>query len=152
MENQNKRVALQIATFAALFGLMTFFMEMMEKNEEQVTYSITLEDLLHAQTETNGETGGGSTDGENGGGGNGGETGGGTGGNTNNGNAYNWKTIRKCKWVTYTFKLDASGNVISGSIKVHKHSCTNCAYECDTSSSGNCEQPNLCKQSDPYPS
>ena len=120
---------------------------------QKATYSVTLESLANAQSETNGEnggTGGGGTDGETGGGGTDGETGG--GGNTNNGNAYNWKTIRKCRWVTYTFSLDANGNVISGSIKVHKHSCTNCAYECDTSSSGNCEQPNLCKQSDPYPS
>lgn len=51
--------------------------------------SITLESLVHAQSETNGENiGGGGTDGETG-----------RGGNTNNGNAYNWKTIRKFKWV-----------------------------------------------------
>lgn len=100
-----------------------------------------MEILALGNGETGGETGGGGTDGETGG-----------GGNTSNGNAYNWKTIPKCKWVTYTFKLDASGNVIAGSVKKVKHKCFNCAYECDTSSSGNCVQPNLCKQSDPYPS
>ena len=50
------------------------------------TYSITLENLLHAQSETNGEAGGGGTDGETGGGGTDGETGGGGnngGGDTN---------------------------------------------------------------------
>ena len=73
MTDQNKKVALQFATFAALFGLMSFFMEMMEETEEQVTYSITLEDLLHAQTETNGEAGGSGTDGEAGGDGTGGQ-------------------------------------------------------------------------------
>ena len=58
-------------------------MDMMEETEEQTTYSLTLENLLHAQSETNGETGGGtdgggSTDGETGGGtGGGGTTGGG---------------------------------------------------------------------------
>ena len=51
-------------------------MEMMEETEEQTTYSVTLESLLHAQSETNGEAGGGGTDGESGGGesGTGGET------------------------------------------------------------------------------
>ena len=54
-------------------------MEMMEETEEQATYSITLENLIHAQSETNG--GGGGTDGETGGGtGGGGTTGGTTGG------------------------------------------------------------------------
>ena len=55
MKNRNKRVALQIATFAALFGLMTFFMPMMEETEEQVTYSITLQDLANANIEADGE-------------------------------------------------------------------------------------------------
>ena len=68
MVNLNKKLALQVATFAALFGLMTFFMDMMEETEKQVTYSVTLESLLHAQSETNGENGGGTTDGETGGG------------------------------------------------------------------------------------
>ena len=49
---------LQIATFATLFVLMDTLIEMNKKTEEQTTYSVTLEDLLHAQTETNGETGG----------------------------------------------------------------------------------------------
>ena len=31
--NSSKKVALQFATFAALFGLMSFFMEMMEENK-----------------------------------------------------------------------------------------------------------------------
>ena len=65
MKNRNKRVALKFATFAALFGLMTFFMEMMEETEEQVTYSITLEDLALGNGEADGEnTGGGGADGE----------------------------------------------------------------------------------------
>ena len=65
MEKQNKKVALQFATFAALFGVMTFFMEMMEETEEQVTYSITLQDLANANSEADGEnTGGGGADGE----------------------------------------------------------------------------------------
>ena len=59
---------LRIAMFATLFVLMDIFIEMNQKTEEQTTYSITLEDLLHAQTETNGENGGGGADGENGGG------------------------------------------------------------------------------------
>ena len=80
MEKQNKKVALKFATFAALFGLMSLFMEMMEKNEEQTTYSITLEDLANGQSETNGETGEGGSDGEAGGGDTDEETGGGTGG------------------------------------------------------------------------
>ena len=70
MKNQNKRVALQCATFAAIFGLMCFFMDMMEETEEQTTYSITLEDLALGNGETNGENGGaggGGTDGETGG-------------------------------------------------------------------------------------
>ena len=55
-------------------------MQMMEKTEEQVTYSITLEDLLHAQTETDGEAGG--ADGEDGGGTPGGGTTTGSGSDT----------------------------------------------------------------------
>ena len=78
MENRNKRVALQCATFAALFGLMSFFMEMMNETEEQTTYSITLQDLALGNSETAGENGGGGgTDGESGNGGD--TTGGGTG-------------------------------------------------------------------------
>ena len=46
---------------------------MMEETEEQTTYSITLESLLHAQSETNGEAGGSGTDGEAGGDGTGGQ-------------------------------------------------------------------------------
>ena len=70
MTNLNKRVALQCATFAALFGLMSFFMDMMEETEEQTTYSVTLEDLALGNGETNGENGGsvgGGADGESGG-------------------------------------------------------------------------------------
>ena len=69
MKYSNKRVALQCATFAAIFGLMCLFMDMMEETEEQVTYSVTLENLALGNGETNGETGGGNTDGETGGGG-----------------------------------------------------------------------------------
>ena len=65
MNKQSKKVTLQVAAFAALFGLMTFFMEMMEETEEQVTYSITLQDLANANSEADGEnTGGGGADGE----------------------------------------------------------------------------------------
>ena len=75
---------LRIAMFATLFVLMDTFIEMKKKIEEQVTYSITLEDLLHAQNETDGENGGGGSDGEAGGGAGGGgsdgEAGGGAGG------------------------------------------------------------------------
>ena len=39
---------MQFAVFAALFGLMSLFMEMMEETEEQTTYSITLENLTNA--------------------------------------------------------------------------------------------------------
>ena len=55
MKNRNKRVALKFATFAAIFGLMSFFMDMMEENEEQTTYSITLQDLANANSEADGE-------------------------------------------------------------------------------------------------
>ena len=48
MINQNKKVALKFATFAALFWIMSFFMEMMEETEEQTTYSVTLESLASA--------------------------------------------------------------------------------------------------------
>ena len=40
----------------------------------KTTYTLTLDDLIHANGETNGETGGGGTDGETGGGGNNGST------------------------------------------------------------------------------
>ena len=40
----------------------------------KTTYSLTLYDLIHANGETNGESGGGGADGENGGGGNNGST------------------------------------------------------------------------------
>ena len=52
MNKLNKRVALQCATFAAIFGLMCLFMDMMEETEEQTTYSVTLESLAHANGET----------------------------------------------------------------------------------------------------
>ena len=56
MNYQIKKVTLKFAAFAALFGLMCFFMDMMEETEEQTTYSITLENLASANVETNGET------------------------------------------------------------------------------------------------
>ena len=71
---------LRIAMFATLFVLLDTLIEMNKKTEEQTTYSITLEDLIHAQTETNGENGGGT-----GGSGTDGETGGTTGGQTEGG-------------------------------------------------------------------
>ena len=55
MKYSNKRVALQCATFAAIFGLMCFFMDMMEETEEQTTYSITLENLAQGNSEADGE-------------------------------------------------------------------------------------------------
>ena len=55
MINSTKKVALQVATFAAIFGLMCLFMDMMEKTEEQTTYSITLQDLANANVEADGE-------------------------------------------------------------------------------------------------
>ena len=70
MTNSTKKVALQVATFAAIFGLMCFFMDMMEETEEQTTYSVTLANLALGNGETNGETGGsggGGADGETGG-------------------------------------------------------------------------------------
>ena len=79
------KVMLQIALFAALFGVMDVFIEMKKKTEEQTTYSVTLEDLLHAQTETDGEAGGaggGGADGEDGGGTPGGGTTTGSGSDT----------------------------------------------------------------------
>ena len=56
MNKQSKKVALQFATFAAIFGLMCLFMDMMEKTEEQTTYSITLQDLANANSEADGES------------------------------------------------------------------------------------------------
>ena len=50
---------LRIAMFATLFVLMDTLIEMNKKTEEQVTYSITLENLAQANIETNGEAGGG---------------------------------------------------------------------------------------------
>ena len=46
---------LRIAVFATLFVLMDTFIEMKTKTEDQVTYSITLEDLVHANSESDGE-------------------------------------------------------------------------------------------------
>ena len=46
---------LQIAIFATLFVLMDIFIEMNKKTEEQVTYSITLENLANANVEADGE-------------------------------------------------------------------------------------------------
>ena len=40
------------------FGLIAFFMDMMEENEEQTTYSVTLENLALGNGETDGENGG----------------------------------------------------------------------------------------------
>ena len=61
------KAILRIAMFATLFVLLDTLIEMNKKTEEQVTYSITLENLAHGQNgETNGETGGagGGADGE----------------------------------------------------------------------------------------
>ena len=56
MKNRNKKVALKFATFAALFGVMSFFMEMMEETEEHATYSLMLENLALGNGEADGET------------------------------------------------------------------------------------------------
>ena len=83
MRNLVKRLKskamLRIVMFATLFVLLDTFIEMKKKTEEQVTYSITLENLAQGQ---NGETGGGGADGETGGAGGG--TDGETGGSNNN--------------------------------------------------------------------
>ena len=135
MKNQNKRVALKFATFAALFGVMSFFMDMMEENEEQTTYSVTLESLLHAQSETNGEAGGGgSTNGEAGGDpGTTGETGGGTDEGTTGGQSV---TVVKCDLCVVKRKEKVKfscksyiGSTCSTSKYGHTLSCNN-AMEC----------------------
>ena len=51
------KAMLRIVVFATLFVLMDTLIEMNQKTEEQVTYSITLEDLASANVETDGETG-----------------------------------------------------------------------------------------------
>ena len=67
----NKKTVSHFLGLAVLFGAVELTHQL-TKTEEQTTYSITLENLLHAQTETDGETGGtgggGGTDGETGGG------------------------------------------------------------------------------------
>ena len=55
MNKNSKKVALKFATFAAIFGLMCLFMDMMEETEEQTTYSVTLESLAQANIEADGE-------------------------------------------------------------------------------------------------
>ena len=50
---------LRIAMFATLFVLLDTLIEMNKKTEEQITYSITLENLASANVETDGEAGGG---------------------------------------------------------------------------------------------
>ena len=113
MKYSNKKVALKFATFAALFGVMSFFMDMMEENEEQTTYSVTLEDLALGNGETNGETGGsggGGADGETGGGGT--TTGGGNGNSTPSGNGASTKYEHKAeKDVTITRRVN--GELVS---------------------------------------
>ena len=98
MNKNSKKVALKFATFAALFGVMSFFMDMMEENEEQITYSVTLQDLALGNGETNGENGGtvgsGGADGES----DGGTTGGGGNGNsTPSGNGASTKYEHKAE-------------------------------------------------------
>ena len=107
MKNSNKKVALQYATFAALFVLLDTFIEMKKKTEEQTTYSITLEDLAHGQSETNGEAGGtgGGADGETGGT-TGGTTGGGTG---NNVRTYYEDYYNKTEIVTRRIVINPTG-------------------------------------------
>ena len=64
----NKKIVSHFLGLAVLFGVIELTHQL-TKTEEQTTYSVTLESLLHAQSETNGEngTGGGGTDGETGG-------------------------------------------------------------------------------------
>ena len=77
----NKKAVSHFLGLAVLFGVIELTHQL-TKTEEQVTYSVTLEDLAHGQSETNGEAGGtgGGADGETGGT-TGGTTGGGTGNN-----------------------------------------------------------------------
>ena len=62
-----KKVVSHFLGLAVLFGVIEVTHQL-TKTEEQTTYSVTLEDLAHGQSETNGETGGGGADGETGGG------------------------------------------------------------------------------------
>ena len=118
MNKNSKKVALKFATFAALFGVMSFFMDMMEENEEQITYSVTLESLALGNGETDGENGGGNG----GGGADGGTTGGGNGGDTTEGEVTLWtrndqdcvykitgKANAEVKFLGITIKLNAEG-------------------------------------------
>ena len=50
------KAMLRIAVFSTLFVLMDTFIEMNKQTEEQVTYSITLENLASANIEADGET------------------------------------------------------------------------------------------------
>ena len=91
---------------------------MMEQTEEQTTYSITLESLLHAQSETNGEAGGGGTDGETGGSGTGGETGGGTTGSSSSKEDDCTTPCDSSYDIQYNLTISASGEVTgNGSFK-----------------------------------
>ena len=114
MKKQSKKVALQFATFAAIFGLMDLFIEMNKKTEERVTYSITLENLALGNGETNGETGGtgGGTDGE-------------TGGSNNN------EPIREGTYIHY-WHPDSKINSILSKLKPREAASTT-----TTSTSGN---------------
>ena len=97
-------------------------MEMMEQTEEQTTYSVTLEDLAHGQSETNGETGGGGTDGETGGSGTGGETGGGTTGSSSSKEDDSTTPCDSSYDIQYNLTISASGEVTgNGSFKISSH-------------------------------
>ena len=97
-------------------------------------YSITLEDLLHAQTETNGESGGGGADGENGGGGAGEETGGGTGGGGTDGDTTEEEPVPiTCR--TVESRVTLSSTICNGKSYPHKESVE---YSCLSGSTGTC--------------
>ena len=125
LKSLKSKAMLQIALFAALFGVMDVFIEMKKKTEEQTTYSVTLEDLLHAQTETDGEAGGA------GGGGADGEDGGGTpGGGGNNGES---DELIKCR--TVEKRVTLSSTLCNGKSYPHKESVE---YSCLSGSTGTC--------------
>ena len=73
MKHFRKKTVFPIAAVVVFLVLAEVIYQVAKPSK--TTYSLTLDDLIHANGETNGESGGGGTDGENGGG---------TGGNNGN--------------------------------------------------------------------
>ena len=138
------KAMLQIALFAALFGVMDVFIEMKKKTEEQTTYSVTLEDLLHAQNETDGENGGGGADGEAGGGGSDGEAGGQPGGEGTNGTPQAGKHTRNVtKTITKYFKWEAGVKVfVSASTQGAQETKVTITWSCCCPGGNSCSSNN----------